>query len=543
MLTRLALRDFVAAREVEVELESGFCALTGETGAGKSLLVDALALLAGGRASPSQIRDGATAAEVEAAFVFDDGIELIARRVIAKDAKKSRAFIDGRQTPLAMLAEKVSEAAEICGQHAHYSLLKPAAQRQLLDAYSGALADTAQVGVLHRRWRDAVASLTAAQNDAEQQTARREQLQTECAEIKALDFSPDRWRDANVRLSRLENAADLASGCQSVLAALEGEGGGEEKLSGALRTLRELAKKDQQLQASLEQTGAALQSVQESARDLRAYAQDITSDPRAFAECEQFVSEAHKLARKYRLTGPELLAECLRDKEEELHKLASAADVALMQKQEQLARKQLDVASASLSDKRNKTARKLETAIASLLPKLAMPDAKMKVQLTPLIEPAATGGERIEFLITTHKGGQWGGIQQVASGGELSRLGLALQIAGGDFRAAPTVVFDEVDAGIGGAAAAVVGQLLRQLGQTRQVLCVTHLAQVAAGADNHWRVRMGANRAVQVIMLDEKQRVEELARMSGGETITESARAHAAELRALATKQKHKKGL
>ena len=148
---------------------------------------------------------------------------------------------------------------------------------------------------------------------------------------------------------------------------------------------------------------------------------------------------------------------------------------------------------------------------------------------------------RFEFLITTHCNGA--GFNKCASGGELSRLGLALQIAGGDFRAAPTVVFDEVDAGIGGAAAAVVGQLLRQLGQTRQVLCVTHLAQVAAGADNHWRVRMGANRAVQVIMLDEKQRVEELARMSGGETITESARAHAAELRALATKQKHKKGL
>ncbi len=535
MLVRLALRDFVAAREVEIELDGGFCALTGETGAGKSLLVDALALLAGGRAAASQIRQGAAAAEVEAAFVFDGGAELIARRIIAKDAKRSRAFIDGRQAPLLMLAERVAAAAEICGQHAHYSLLKPPAQRQLLDGYAGATADVAQVGVLYRKWRAAADGLTKAQTEAEQQTAQREQLQQECARLRAVGFSIDRWRDANAKLSRLENAADLAKGCAEALAALEGDGGGEEKLAAALRIVQALSRKDKQLREAAEQTAASLQSLQESARVLRMYAQDISSDPRELAECEQFVAEAHKLARQYRLPDTEQLAECLREKETMLRQLAKAADVGAMQKAEKLARQKLDSACASLGNKRQKTARKLERALAGLLPKLAMPEAKMKVQLTPLAEPTSTGGERAEFLITTHGKGEWGGIGHIASGGELSRLGLALQIAGGDFRAAPSVVFDEVDAGIGGAAAAVVGQLLRQLGKTRQVLCVTHLAQVAAGADYHWRVKMGDNRAVQVHLLDEKERVEELARMSGGETITDSARAHAAELRKLAT--------
>lgn len=535
MLARLALRDFVAAREVEVELEGGFCALTGETGAGKSLMVDALALLAGGRAGASIIRQGAAAAEVEASFVFDDGAELIARRVIARDNKKSRAFIDGKQVPLQMLAGRVSAAADICGQHAHYSLLKAAAQRQLLDGYAGATSDTAQVGVLYRKWRAAAEYLTKVQKEAEQQTTKREQLQQECAELRVLGFSIDKWRDANARLSRLEHSADLAKGCADALLALEGEGGGEEKLAAASRIVRELSRRDNQLQEAAEQCDAAMQSLQESARALRIYAQDITADPGELAECEQFVAEAHKLARKYKLPDAEQLGECLRGKEEMLQQLTKDADVGAATKAEQTARQKLDKACAALGKKRQQTARKLEDALSALLPKLAMPMAKMKVQLTKLENPSATGAERAELLIQTHNKGEWGGIGQVASGGELSRLGLALQIAGGDFRAAPTVVFDEVDSGIGGAAAAVVGKLLRQLGRTRQVLCVTHLAQVAAGADNHWRVKMGEGRAVEVMMLDDKGRIEELARMSGGEMITDSARAHAAELRKLAT--------
>ena len=538
MLARLALRDFAAAREVEVELEEGFCVLTGETGAGKSLMVDALALLAGGRAGGSIIRGGAAAAEVEAAFVFDNGEELIARRVIARDNKKSRAFIDGRQAPLQMLAERVSNAAEICGQHAHYSLLKLPAQRQLLDGYADAVLDVANVGVLYRKWRAAAEHLTKAQTEAEQQTTRREQLQQECAELHALDFSVDKWRDANIRLSRLENAADLATGCAEALTALEGEGGGEEKLAAALRIVKALSRRDNQLNDAAEQSESALQSLQESARALRLYAQDITADPNALFECEQFVAESHKLARKYKLADAEQLAECLREKELALKKLTQAADIGAAKKTEQQRRKELNSACAKLGNKRQKTAHKLEDGLAALLPKLAMPEAKMKVQLTPLSQPSATGGERVAFLILTHAKGEWGGIGRIASGGELSRLGLALQIAGGGFRVVPTVIFDEVDAGIGGAAAAVVGKLLRKLGRTRQVLCVTHLAQVAAGADNHWRVKMTEDRNVQVRLLNEQERIEELARMSGGETISDSARAHAAELRKSATADK-----
>ena len=544
MLARLALRDFVLAREVAVEFERGFCALTGETGAGKSLMVDALALLAGGRASPSLIRAGAGAAEVEAAFYLEgggddgdgDGEELIVRRIIARDAKKSRAFVNGRQTPLSMMAEQVSGAVEICGQHAHYSLLKTAAQRKMLDGYAGAEEDAAQVGMLFRKWREAVDSLNAAITDAEKRAAEREELQNECNELRALNFTIERWNDSSARLARLEHASDLAAGCAEALAAMEGEGGAEEKLAKASRTLQDMSRRDKQLNESAEHAAAAMQSLQESARALRLYAQDITSDPRELAECEQFVAEAHKLARKHRLAEPALLGECLSEKESRLDELARAADVGAARKNEKQTRAELDKACARLTKKRAATAKQLQQTATALLPKLSMREAAMKTVLTKLDEPTMHGAEQVEFLIKTRKESEWGGIQQVASGGELSRLGLALQIAGGDFRAAPTAVFDEVDAGIGGGAAAVVGSLLRKLGQTRQVLCVTHLAQVAACADSHWLVRAGEGGAVEVLPLDEGARVEELARMSGGETITESARAHAAELRAQAVK-------
>ncbi len=535
MLARLALRDFVLAREIAVELEEGFCALTGETGAGKSLLVEALALLAGGRASASVIRPGAKAAEVEAAFWTGDGNggdgdELIVRRIISRDAKKSRAFINGRHSPLAEMAAKTSAAVEICGQHAHYSLLKEPAQRRLLDGYAGAEVDAEKAAVCFRNWRANAEALKTAKKTAEKQTAEREELQRECAELNALGFTPQRWKESCARLLRLEHSADLAEGCAEVLRALEESGGAEESLAAAGKTLARLSRRDEQLKDAEEHISAALQSLQEGARALRSYAENISSDPRELAECEEFVSGAHALARKHRLAQPSLLAECLAQKEERLAEISRAADIEAARKQEEKSRADLQKACKTLSQKRERTARKLEQTVAALLPQLAMREARLWAKLIPLSEPGASGAEKIELLITTRKGAQPDGIRQVASGGELSRLGLALQIAGGDFRAAPTVVFDEVDSGVGGAAAAVVGSLLKKLGRTRQVLCVTHLAQVAACADWHWRVQSSANGA-EVLPLDEKARVEEIARMSGGEEITAKARAHAAELR------------
>ena len=498
MLKRLALRRFVFIREAAVELGGGFCAFTGETGAGKSLLVDALSLLAGGRPVAGMAMPGAESFEVEAVFELpgaaeflrgndlesEDGAEgeMLVRRVFG--GRRARAYINGRQVSSAVLAEAVSNAVDICGQHDYYSLRKPAAQRAFIDGCGGA-AEAAAVRESHRRWAAADLELRRAQESAAAAKLRRESLREEIAELRGVNFSAAAWESQNSILTRLANAEDLAAGGGEAMHILE-----ENVLAGlsrARRRLSELSRLDQKIAAPLQCMEESAAAAEEAARALAKFAEELRPDPEARAAAESFVAESHRLARKYQLPDPALLESCITEKESELAALEAQTDIAALEKTAAKLGEEFYTACAALTQKRRAAAAALEKKTGAILRKLAMPEAKLRVLLSPLEPPDARGAEHVELRIATRKDAAPGALSDVASGGELSRLGLALQLAGGG--AKPVAVFDEVDAGIGGAAASAAGGFLQTLGESRQVLCVTHLAQVAAHADIHWRVR------------------------------------------------------
>ncbi len=542
MLKHLRLRRFVFIEEAALDFGSGFCAFTGETGAGKSLLVDALSLLAGARPAPGMTMPGADNFEIEAVFdlrgaaAFDflrdndmrgDGDDMIARRIAG--GRQSRAFINGRQVPLSVLAEAVSGAVEICGQHEHYSLRKPAAQRAFVDGCGGADAARA-TAESHSKWTAAESALRAARESASAARLRRDALAEEIAELESAHFSAAAWETQNAVLTRLSNLEDLASGGGESLKILENDVCAG--LSRARRRLSELARLDDKIAAPLQCMEESAAAAEEAARLLSRYAGALHTEPEKREEAENFVAEAHRLARKYMLPDPAQLESLLAEKRTLLVAQESAADIRKLEKEESALRETFLAACKTLGKKRRAAAKMLEQKASAVLRELSMPEAKLEVRLRPLDAPGARGAERVELLISTRKDAPPGALADVASGGELSRVGLALQIAGGGM-AKPVAVFDEVDAGIGGAAASAAGGFLQALGKSRQVLCVTHLAQVAACAGSHWRVRAvrkkGA-RGAEIKQLSEEERVEELARIVGGAKIGVAARANAAEL-------------
>ncbi len=549
MLTRLALRNFVLIDEAEIEFSDDFCALTGETGAGKSLLVGAIGLLAGARAAAGLTRSGNTAAEIEASFELknspqvllwleennlDDDGKMIVRRVIADDSRKSRAFINGRLVPLSQMATGVSAMVEICGQHEHYSLLKSAAHRSLLDACATATADAAAVSVFYEQWRICHKALTDGEKNTAELTAKRDALRDDCEELAKLNFSDDKWEECNARLTRLANISDLAESCTEALMLLEGEGGASEKITAASRRVHSVLRHDKQLENIHSTLQETLQLGNEATRALSSYAEQLQPDREGEEEAEDFIAEAHRLARKYTISDPAQLGKCLQEKENALAALEKEADIATLRNAEKKARQELSAAAAKLSAKRKPAAKRLAAEILVLLKDLAMPHTRLEFELTTLEQTTAHGDESIAIKFATQDGAPLKNISEIASGGELSRLGLAVHIAAGKFSPRASVVFDEVDAGVGGATASVVGRLLQKLASTRQVLCVTHLAQVAAYADTHWQVKItkrGGKRLTDLHCLDDDQRIKEIARMSGGVKVSKQALAHAGSLR------------
>lgn len=546
MLTRLILHDFVFVKRIEIEFSDGFCVLTGETGAGKSLLVGALALLAGGRAAASMVRAPADCAEVQAAFDIAGNDEvrqhlqqqqldagegeqdtLLVRRVIG--GRKSAAYVNGRQVALAQLAELMALLMDICGQHAHYSLRRASSHRPLLDSYAGA--DTAAVAAAHARWRGAEEEYATAAAALQQDEQKRAMLLEIIAELEALDFSAARWQEMNDTLTRTANLGDLTDGCAEILRLLQGEdagGSAQTLVASARRQLDELCRKEARLADSLKVLDDADALLSEVAREIASYADGLQADPAAHAAAEDFVSACHRAARKYGLADAAQLGDFLADKQAALAALPTAASVDGLAQAAAAARKTLDTHCRALSKKRGAAAKALCKEVNALLAQLAMPKAALSVLLEAQETPTAHGAEKVTLQIATRSDTPAGGIGEVASGGELSRLGLAIQIASGRVRGAALSVFDEVDAGIGGAAAGVVGALLRQLGGRRQVLCVTHLPQVAAQAHAHWRVAGGEQLTVSQLTVE--QRVEEIARMQSGEVVTDAARRYAQEL-------------
>jgi DNA repair protein RecN (Recombination protein N) len=547
MLLSLSITDFVLVERLDLEFRPGFSALTGETGAGKSILLGALALVLGERADAGVVREGAARAEVAAEFAADkvpglnawldendlagdDGV-LLLRRVVEAGGR-SRAFVNGRPATAQQLKEAGEFLVDIHGQHAHYSLLKAAEQRRLLDAYAGCADLAAATAERHRAWRAAAARREAAERQAGELEAERESLAWKERELAALAYTPEGWQTLQEDHRRLAHAADLVAGARAAGEALDGD---EIGLLDRLRALRhqlaDLAGIDPTLAGPLALLESAGESLHEAERELARYAERVDLDPEALNEAERRLAAIQAAARKFRLK-PEEIPEHLAATRARLAELGGDADPEALARAEAEAEAAYRKEAGALSRQRAKAAAKLAKAVTGAMQQLAMQGGRFAVEL-PAGEPAAHGLEEVEFQVAPHAGQGLKPLAKTASGGELSRVGLALQTVLSGVSGAATLIFDEVDAGIGGGVAEIVGRLLADLGNSRQVLCVTHLPQVAARAAGHYRVSKASRngRAVsEVALLDAEARVGELARMLGGVTITEATRAHAAEM-------------
>ena len=548
MLKFLAIRDFVIVSSLELDFSPGFTALTGETGAGKSILIDALSLALGERGDAAMVRNGCERAEIAAEFDIaalphlqdwlaeqeldgDDSVCLL-RRVLDVGGR-SRGFINGRSATLQQMREAGERLLDIHGQHAHQSLLRSDVQRMLLDGYAGAAADAEKVAALYRDWQALRRRRISLSENAEAVAAERELLQFQRSELEGLGFSAAEWQELQADYARLAHAASLLETAAFGIETLgEADNACLAQLNALVARLRDGMAHDASLGDTLRILESAQAELQEAVYALRHYQQRLDTDPQRLHELEQRIREVMDAARKHRV-APELLEEALQRIVARLAELGGDADLVALEQQENAARQSYLAAAQKLTVVRKKAADRLAHEITAAMQTLAMQGGSFAVALLPLTDGNAHGLETIEFQVAANPGVPLRSLAKVASGGELSRIGLAIQVAVSQVASVPTLIFDEVDSGIGGRVAEIVGHLLKQLAKDRQVLCVTHLPQVAAAADHQWQVSKAVENGVtlsRIAVLDGKRRIEEIARMLGGVKITDTTRKHAAEM-------------
>jgi DNA repair protein RecN (Recombination protein N) len=548
MLLTLNVKDFVIVDQLQLEFEPGFTVLTGETGAGKSIMLDALGLLLGDRAEAGQIRDGADRAEISASFdiarqpdlqawladnaLSGDDSELLIRRLVDRNGR-SRSFINGQQATQAQLKAIGEYLVDIHGQHAHQSLVRPEMQRGLLDAYAGASQLSRDVRAAWQDWQHARKAREDAEKRLRESEVERERLTWQIGELAELALQADEWPQLNQQHSRLANAAELAQSAQSAVDVLSDmDGNCLSLLSQVQNRLGKLSGFDPRLAESLALLDSVDAELREVVYSLRDYGSSFDDDPQQLVQVEARIDALMSMARKYRCQ-PEDLVKKLADWETQLAALEAATDQEALATAEAAALARYRAQAESLSGKRRQAASELSARISTEMQRLAMEGARFAIELSAASEPTAHGLETIEYLVAANQGSTLRPLAKVASGGELSRISLAMQVVISQVASVPTLIFDEVDVGIGGRVAEVVGKLLKQLGQRYQVLCVTHLPQVASCGDQHWRVSKSSadGRTVSRISpLDGEGRVLEIARMLGGEDITATTRQHASEM-------------
>jgi DNA repair protein RecN (Recombination protein N) len=551
MLRTLTIRDFVIVDTIELEFSNGFTVFTGETGAGKSILIDALQLALGGRGDASMVRDGAPKADISADFALtpaasswlaqnEFGIEeggALLRRVI-DNAGRSKAYINGSAATAGQLRELGELLVDIHGQHAHQSLLKQDAQRALLDNQIAvrnpeSTAQVQAVAVCYKAWRALARQREEFETNAKNVLLERERLEWQVSELDKLAAKPGEWTEITNEHSRLSHAASLLEGAQEALDAIsEAEHPILSQLSSLNQKLAKLADVDAGLQGVLDCMEPARIQLQEAVYALNDYIDKVELDPARLAQVDARMDAIHGTARKFRVT-PEELPEEHASLKTRLRQLADATDVDGLRRQEEKAKATYMEAAARLSATRQEAARRLGEQVSEAMQELSMSGGRFVIALNPC-EPAVYGLEQVEFLVAGHAGVPPRPLAKVASGGELARISLAISVITSHATTVPTLIFDEVDTGIGGGVAEVVGRLLKRLGHSRQVLCVTHLPQVASQANQHFQVAKGTTGEGKTVsridVLDKKERVEEVARMLGGIEITETTRKHAREL-------------
>ncbi|HPR06231.1 MAG: DNA repair protein RecN [Zoogloeaceae bacterium] len=548
MLRRLHIRDFVIVDELELHFAAGFGALTGETGAGKSILLDALGLVMGDRAESGVVRAGQSRAEMSAEFdlpVADDltqwldeqAIEvdddiLLLRRVVDQTGR-SRAWINGVSVTLTQLREVGGWLADIHGQHAHHALLRADAQRILLDTYAGLGDQVKAVGVAWQQWQKARQACQRAEADAAGVAQERELLEWQVKELEALDFNVEAWRELEAEHARLGHATGLLEGVSAAVDALDE---GEQPLVGELERLAariaELAAIDPSLQEFQELLSSAAIQADEAVHGLRRYRDRVEADPERLADIEARIAAVTDMARKHRVS-PEALADVLAERRARLDALLSEADPVALQEKAEAAQRAYATLATALSAARAPVAKALSEQVTAAMQTLAMTGGQFEIALQPTPEGSAHGNEAVEFQVAANPSQPVRPLAKVASGGELSRIGLAIQVITSRAAAVPTLIFDEVDVGIGGRVAEIVGRMLRELGVQRQVMCVTHLPQVAAQANWQWSIaktQRDGETVSTVAVLDDAARIDEIARMLGGVNITDTTRQHATEI-------------
>ncbi len=553
MLRALTIRDFVIVDTLELEFNASFSVLSGETGAGKSILLDAIGLTLGERADVSMVRghgtpQAAARAEIIAEFATTPQTEawlatqeldaqdaVILRRVV-DGSGRPKAWINGMPATLTQLRELGDMLVDIHGQHAHQLLLRTDAQRRLLDEQAGLSAEARALTEFWTDWQKIIAQRKRIESDARGLEVERERLEWQVEELSRLGLKPGEWDSIQQEHQRLAHAASLIEGAQQAVTSLsEADGAIQERLAAIIHKLRHLGEVDPALKAILESLEPAQIQIQDAVYGLNDYLSEVELDPERLAQVEQRIDAIHSTARKFRL-APDALAAELDSLSTRLAALQGATDLDALNEAEQAAQASWRKAATSLGKARAKAAAALSAAVTEGMQSLNMSGGQFKIALNPC-EPSAHGLEQIEFLVAAHPGAPLRPLAKVASGGELARISLAISVIASAASTVPTLIFDEVDSGIGGAVAEVVGRLLRQLGRMRQVLCVTHLPQVAAQGDGHFAVSketLSGETLSRITPLTGNARVDEIARMLGGIDITSTTRKHARELLALA---------
>ncbi|MDO4723797.1 MAG: DNA repair protein RecN [Comamonadaceae bacterium] len=548
-LQRMALRDFVLVQALELELQPGFTVLSGETGAGKSILIDAMQIALGARADASLVREGAQRAEVVAEFDlpaqpqllawldehgFEPGSSLLLRRTVDLQGK-SRAWINGSAATASQLRTLGEALVDIHGQHAWQSLMRPHSVRGLLDAFAGL--DEAPVQAAWAQWRQAQQALQQAQHNQAQWQQERERLQWQLDSIEKLSPGQGEWEQLNQQHTRLTHMQDLQQAAALAWQALDGgeagdEGGALPALAQALQALEQHGHIEPQFAQLQEQLQPLAEQLQDAARQLRDYAQAQEWDAAELEQLDARVGQWLALARRHR-QPPEALPALWQQWQQALQALDAGIDLQALQAAEQQAREHFMALARQLSQQRQQAAPRLAQAVTDSLQELGMAGSRFGIALQPLEQPQAHGLDDVQFQIASHEQGTPRALAKVASGGELSRISLAIAVQTSRLGQAGTLVFDEVDSGIGGAVAHRVGALLAQLGRDRQVLAVTHLPQVAACAHQHLQVRkqrQGASISSSVQPVQGAQRVAEIARMLGSDAPSQATLEHATEL-------------
>ncbi|TKB49302.1 DNA repair protein RecN [Ferrimonas sediminicola] len=550
MLSQLTVSNFAIVKFLELEFHSGMTTITGETGAGKSIAIDALGLCLGGRGEAAMVRPGAARAELSACFdisaipeacrwlrenELDDDQQCILRRSISSEGR-SKAWINGQPVPLAQLKTLGQMLLTIHGQHAHQGLLQSQTQQSLLDQYAAHHSLLEACSTAYRRWKHLDNELVRLKEAQEQRQARRQLLEYQVQELDEFGLEPGEFEGIEAEHKRLANCTTLMEQSQRACYLLSD---GEEVnalglLQQALGEVEAQASDDSALEPAVALLHEGMIQLQEGAAELERYHQSLEMDPERFHELEERLSRTMTLARKHQVKAVDL-AEFHNELAQELSAIGAGEErLEQLELERDQARDSCAQAAQRLSKSRQRYAKELNKQITANLKELALPHAKFQIEVhfdEQSLSPS--GSDRLQFLVSTNPGQPLQPLGKVASGGELSRISLAIQVITARKVATPTLIFDEVDVGISGPTAAVVGRMLRQLGESTQVFCVTHLPQVAGNGHNHMFVSKSTRgKATETLMvpLAQEQRLDELARLLGGDSITDATLANAREL-------------